>query len=80
MKSANKAQVVSVSLPLDMTKEVQEMARDERRSVSEVIREAFRQYAANKVLKEVRKDARKSAKAKGIKPEQVAALVREGRK
>ena len=39
-----------------------------------------RQYAANKVLKEVRKDARRSAKAKGIKPEQVAALVREGRK
>ncbi|MBK7963077.1 MAG: ribbon-helix-helix protein, CopG family [Bdellovibrionales bacterium] len=37
MKFTNKAQVVSVSLPLDMTKEVQEMARDERRSVSEDI-------------------------------------------
>jgi Arc/MetJ-type ribon-helix-helix transcriptional regulator len=80
MKSTNKAQVVSVSLPLDMTKEVQEMARDERRSVSEVIREAFRQYAANKVLKDVRKEARKSAKAKGIKPTDVAAIVREGRR
>ena len=80
MKATNKAQVVSVSLPLDMTKEVQEMARDERRSVSEVIREAFRQYAANKVLKDVRKEARMSAKAKGIKPGDVAAIVREGRK
>ncbi len=80
MKSANKAQVVSVSLPLDMTKEVQEMARDERRSVSEVIREAFRQYAASKVLKDVRKDVKKSVKAKGIKPRDLAAIVREGRK
>lgn len=80
MKATNKAQVVSVSLPLDMTKEVQEMARDERRSVSEVIREAFRQYAANKVLKDVRIEARKSAKAKGIKPSEVPAIVREGRK
>lgn len=80
MKATNKAQVVSVSLPLDMTKEVQEMARDERRSVSEVIREAFRQYASNKVLKDVRKEARKSAKSKGVKPGDVAAIVREGRR
>ncbi|PWU16415.1 MAG: CopG family transcriptional regulator [Bdellovibrio sp.] len=77
---SNKAQIVSISLPPDMTKEVQELAREERRSVSEVLREAFRQYAANKILKDVRKEARRTIKKKGIKPEDVEHIVREGRK
>lgn len=77
---STKAQIVSISLPPDMTKEVQELAREERRSVSEVLREAFRQYAANKTLKNVRKEARKNVKRKGIKPENVEQIVREGRK
>jgi Arc/MetJ-type ribon-helix-helix transcriptional regulator len=68
MKSV-KAKIISISLPSDMTKEVQEMAQEERRSVSEIIREALRQYSANKILQDVRKQARKVAKKKGIKPE-----------
>lgn len=79
-KSKEKSQIVSISLPPDMTKEVQEMAKEERRSISEVIREAFRQYAANKTLKDVRKEARKTAKRLGIKPDDVARIVREGRR
>jgi Arc/MetJ-type ribon-helix-helix transcriptional regulator len=75
-----KSKIVSISLPSDMTKEVQELAREERRSVSEVLREAFRQYAANKVLKDVRTEARKAVKQKGIKPEDIEAIVRDGRK
>ncbi|MBS1960393.1 MAG: CopG family transcriptional regulator [Bdellovibrionales bacterium] len=73
------SKVVSVSLPPDMTKEVQELAKEERRSVSEVIREAFRQYAANKALQDVRKSARKAAKAKGIKASDIDRIVQEGR-
>jgi len=79
-KSKEKSQIVSISLPPDMTKEVQEMAKEERRSISEVLREAFRQYAANKILKEVRKEARQAAKRKGLKQEDVARMVREGRR
>ena len=71
--------IVSVSLPQDMTKEVQEMALEERRSVSEVLREAFRQYAANKSLLDVRKVARKTAKKKNIKADDIDRLVHEGR-
>ncbi len=71
--------IVSVSLPQDMTKEVQEMAQEERRSVSEILREAFRQYAANKTLLDVRKVARKTAKKKSIKAEDVDLIVNAGR-
>lgn len=73
------SKIVSVSLPPDMTKEVQEMAQEERRSVSEVLREAFRQYAANKALLDVRKVARKAAKKKNIKAEDIDRIVHEGR-
>ena len=78
MRSA-KSRIISISLPPDMTKEVQEMAQEERRSVSEIIREALRQYSANRVLKDVRKIARKAAKKKGIKPEDIDRIVHEGR-
>jgi metal-responsive CopG/Arc/MetJ family transcriptional regulator len=73
------SKIVSVSLPQDMTKEVQEMAQEERRSVSEILREAFRQYAANKALLDVRKLARKTAKRKNIKAEDVDLIVNAGR-
>ena len=71
--------IVSVSLPPDMTKEVQEMAQEERRSVSEVLREAFRQYAAGKALSDVRREAKKVVKKKRLKPEDIDQIVHEGR-
>lgn len=76
----NKAKIISISLSSDMTEEVQEMAKEERRSVSEVIREAIRQYAANKDLEVVRKYGRKVVKKKVIKPDDIARIVREGRR
>ena len=80
MKSAKKSQIISISLPPDMTAEVQDMAKEERRSVSEVIREALRQYGANRDLKAIRKEGSKKAKARGIKPEDVVQMVHESRK
>ena len=80
MSSSNKAKIISISLSSDMTEEVQEMAKEERRSVSEVIREAIRQYAANKDLEAIRKYGRKIVKKKGIKPDDIARIVREGRR
>jgi len=73
------SKIISVSLPPDMTVEVQEMAKDERRSVSELLREAFRQYAAGKALQNVRKEAGRVAKKKGIKPGDIEQVVREER-
>lgn len=71
--------IISVSFPPDMTEEVQEMAKEERRSVSELLREAFRQYAAGKSLQDVRKAAGRVAKKKGVKPGDIERIVREGR-
>ena len=73
------SKIISLSLPPDMTLEVQEMAKEERRSVSELLREAFRQYAAGKALQDVRKVAGRAAKKKGITTENVEQMVREGR-
>ena len=56
------AKVISLSLPPDMEKEVQKVAREEHRTTSELLREAFRQYLANRDLASIRKEGRKVAK------------------
>lgn len=74
------ARVVSVSLPPDMEKEIQQIAKEERRTVSEVLREAFKQYAINRDLELVRKEGRKVAKRLKLTEDDVVRIVREGRK
>ena len=73
------AKVISISLPPDMNAELVQIAKEERRSVSEVFREALRQYAATRAVAEVRRQARKAAKKKGIKPDDINRIVHEGR-
>jgi Arc/MetJ-type ribon-helix-helix transcriptional regulator len=73
------AKVISVSLPPEMEREVQQIAKAERRSVSEVLREAIRQYSANRDLAAIRSDGKKIAKRKKLKREDVTRVVREGR-
>jgi len=74
------AKVISISLPPDMQDEMTQIAKEERRSVSEVLREAFRQYLAGRALKTVRTKASKTAKRKGIKPSDVDNIIRESRR
>ena len=74
------AKVISLSLPPDMQREVQQIAKDERRSVSEILREAFRQYMTNRDLASVRNEGKKIAKRKRLKPEDVERIVRDGRR
>ena len=73
------AKVVSISLPPDMNNDIQELAREERRSVSELMREALRQYIALNTWKKAQKQARKVAKKKGITPEDIQDIIDEGR-
>ena len=73
------AKIISISVPNEMSQDVHQIAKEERRSVSEVWREAMRQYAALKDLEDVRERARKSAKKKGIKPSDVQRVVDEER-
>ena len=73
------AKVVSISLPPDMNSDIQELAREERRSVSELMREALRQYIALNTWKKAQKQARKVAKKKNISPEDIQDIIDEGR-
>ena len=74
------AKVMSLSLPPEMEAEVQSVAKEERRTVSELLREAFRQYLANRDLASVRREGRRIAKRLKLKPEDVTRIVRQGRK
>ena len=74
------AKVISLSLPPDMEKEVQQVAKAEHRTVSELLREAFRQYLANRDLATVRREGHGVAKKMKLKPEDIDRIVREGRK
>ena len=73
------AKVVSISLPPDMNSEIQELAKEERRSVSELMREALRQYIALNTWKKAQKQARKAAKKKAISPEDIQDIIDQER-
>jgi metal-responsive CopG/Arc/MetJ family transcriptional regulator len=74
------ARVISLSLPPDMEKEVQRIAKEEHRTISELLREAFRQYLSSRDLASIRKEGRKVAKRMKLKPDDVAKIVKSGRK
>ncbi|MBF0363017.1 MAG: ribbon-helix-helix protein, CopG family [Oligoflexia bacterium] len=74
------AKVISLSLPPEMEKEVMAIANSEHRTVSELLREAFRQYLANRDLNAIRKEGKKVAKKKKLKEDDIAKIVRSGRK
>ena len=74
------AKVISLSLPPDMEKEVLKVAREEHRTISELLREAFRQYLVNRDLTSIRKEGRRIAKKMKLTPEDVQKIVRSSRK
>ena len=74
------AKIISISLSPDLSKEVSAIAKEERRSVSEVFREALRQYAALNAVSKVRKQAQKTAKKRHLTEEDIEDIIDEGRK
>jgi metal-responsive CopG/Arc/MetJ family transcriptional regulator len=73
----------TISFPPEMAKEVEEVAREERRGLSELFREAFRFYQQERELREIKRTqlilGQKLA-AKGItSEEQLEQLLYEGR-
>ena len=57
---------ITVSLPVAMGKEIEKVAKEEHRTVSELIREAFRQYQSQRNLRELALEGRRSAKKKKL--------------
>lgn len=58
--------ILNVSLPPEMYAEIEEMAREESRTKSELIREAFRQYRFNRQWSRLRRWGDETATRFGI--------------
>lgn len=69
------ARLLSVSVPDDLLDEAEDLAREQGRSKSELVREALRAHVATQRLRRLQADARERAERRGIGPEDVEALV-----
>jgi metal-responsive CopG/Arc/MetJ family transcriptional regulator len=77
---ANKV-VTSVSLPAEILKEAEKIAKEKHQTRSELIKEAVLQYMDEHHWKTMQEQAAPYAAAKGVRTEQdVEALVRDIRK
>ena len=61
-----KAETITFSLPPEMGKMVLHLAKAEHRTISELVREALRQYSSMKLLMQIHKKAKKAAKQKPV--------------
>jgi len=68
---------ITISLPIEMGKDVQKMAKEEHRTISEFVREAVRQYKAQRIFTAIAKKGQKVAKKKGFKPEDFGGSIDE---
>ena len=59
---------ITFSLPVEMGREIEKMALEEHRTVSELIREAVRQYRAQRTFKSLAAKGKKAAKKKRLTP------------
>ena len=76
------AKVVSITLPAEMLKAAESMAKQENRTMSELIREALRVYQRERLAwQDIFAYGEANAKKLGIKSEQdVVRMVRESRR
>ncbi len=70
---------LSVTLPPDMLKRAQSIAKKESRTMSELIREALRYYERRTWWDEVNTYGRSSAQRRGIREGDVERLIHETR-
>lgn len=74
------AKNISVTMPSAMIKEAEKLARKENRTMSELIREAFRQYQLEQEWQRILAYGRAKAKALGIKESDVVPLIQQYRR
>jgi CopG family transcriptional regulator/antitoxin EndoAI len=69
--------ILSVSVPDELMRETEAIARAEGKTKSEVVRDALRRQVELAHLREVQRLGRRQAEERGIGPEDVEALVDE---
>ena len=62
------AKTITISLPVLMGREVEKIAKEEHRTVSELLREAFRQYQSRRNLQKIAREGRKASKSRKLTP------------
>ena len=74
-----KSEVISISVPPELARDVAALATAERRSRSELVREALRQYVFMSRWQRLRRTAALQAVRLGLGPADVERLVDEAR-
>ncbi|MGK5086860.1 ribbon-helix-helix protein, CopG family [Bdellovibrionota bacterium FG-2] len=73
--SAKAFKTVTISLPIAMGKEIEKVAKEERRTVSELFRESFRRYQAQRNLLALAEEGRKTVKKKKLTDKDFGGLL-----
>ena len=60
------SQTITISVPREMGREIEAVAKEEQRTVSELMREVFRQYRAKRAFEQLAKEVRAVVKKKGL--------------
>ena len=68
---------ITVSLPVAMGKEIEKVAKEEHRTISELIRESFRQYQSQRNLKALATEGRRATKKKKLSPKDFGGPFQE---
>jgi len=76
---ARKSSILSISLPSDLAVDLDSAAKQERRSRSELVREAVRQYVLLAKWRVLRQKAALKAAEQGLREEDIERLVDEER-
>jgi len=74
------SKTVSITLPPDMLQRALDLAKAENRTMSELIREALRQYEFEKALHKLQAYGKKQAAKTGLREKDIVNAVKEVRK
>ncbi len=71
------AKLLSVSIPDELMREAEAIARAQGKTKSQLVREALRRQVQLERLRELQRHGRRRAEERGVGPEDVEALVDE---
>jgi CopG family transcriptional regulator/antitoxin EndoAI len=72
---ARTTKTISLSIPPEMAKKIQELMKEEDRTRSELIREALRRYMEEQEWKKIYRYGEMKAREKGITEDQVESII-----
>lgn len=73
-------QTVTLSIPPEMVEEVEEVMNEERRTMSELLREALKRYIEDRKWRKIYLYGEMKAKEKGITEDQIEDIIDAQRK